>query len=104
MQSLWYAVSIRTVPPAAMVRSLVCEVVQHEKPTNYRLLGISFFVDLDSYVPPVGHGLTDIDRYQNEHWVARYMWNVDLPKKHDRIFLVREHRFVDFDHLKNCKK
>jgi hypothetical protein len=103
-QSKWYAISVQTVPSADAVKALVCEVLRQEKPANYRIFDISIFLGLDSYVPPVGHGNTEVDRKQDELWVANYTWNADLPDRRDRIHLVREHRFVDFDHTRDCKE
>jgi len=102
-QNRWYVVSVSVVPSAAALKTLICEVIRQEKPTNYCILSISVFVDLDKYVPSVGHGDTEIDRIQDEHWVVRYLWNADLPNRRDRIMLVREERFVDFNHVRDCK-
>jgi hypothetical protein len=99
----WYVVSLAEHPSVAATKALVCEVVRQEMPVNYRVLSISFYVGLDSWIAPVGHGDTEIDRKQNEHWIAHYIWNVDPPKSKTRLFIVREHRFWGFDHLKDCK-
>jgi hypothetical protein len=99
----WYVVSLAEHPSVAATKALVCEVVRREQPVDYRRLSISFYVRLDSWVAPVGHGDTEIDRKQNEHWIGIYNWNVELPKNKYNLLIVREHRFWGFDHLKDCK-
>ncbi len=103
-KSLWYVVSVETIPSAAAIKALVCEVVRSQKPVNYRVLGIGVYVGLDSWVAPVGHGDTEIDRKQYEHCVANYAWNVEIPDGKYRLHLVRESRFEEFDHLRACNK
>ena len=102
--TLWYAVSVEAVPSSAAIKALVCEIVRHEKPVNYRVLNISIFVGLDSYARPVGRGDTEVDQRQNEHWIADYTWNVDIPERTYRLLLPRETRFEEFDHLTDCKE
>jgi hypothetical protein len=100
----WYVVSVQTPLRASGMRALVCEVVRQENPENYRVLGVGIFVDLDSWIAPVGHGDTELDRKQDEHRIGDYIWNVELPHSKTRLHLVREHRFDGFNHLSDCKK
>ncbi len=98
-----YVVSVEAPLSPAGTKELVCEVVRQEKPLHYRRLSIDVFVGLNSWVAPVGHGDTETDRKQYEHWIATYTWNVELPESKNRLLLVRD-GFVDFDHLRDCKK
>ena len=100
----WYVVSVQTPLRAPAMKALICEVVRREEPGHYRVLTVDVFVGLDSWIAPVGHGDTETNRKQLEYWIGHYIWSVELPKSKIRLFAVREHRFENFDHFRDCKK
>lgn len=101
--TVWYAVSVEASPSTEKLKALICDVIRQEKPSHYGVVSILIFAGLDSYTPPIGHGDTDLDRQQDEHWLARYTWNRDISDTNYRLLLAKE-GFVDFDHYRDCRQ